>query len=76
MENCVAEPEEPPLSAADTGDHRHQPPTPRPPSPPVDCLFSQWVNAASWMLDCRHRVYMHFLVWVVSLFFTPRALPA
>lgn len=70
MENCVAEPEDPSLSAADSGAHRHR-------LPPVYCLFSQRVSTASWMLDCGHTVYMRrpVLVWVVCLFFWPRALP-
>lgn len=59
MENCVAEPEEQPLSAPDDEG----------PSPPLHCLFSQRVSAASWMLDCNRRVYMPVLLWVVCLFF-------
>lgn len=66
MENCVAEPEEPPVSTAEPIDIS---PQHRGLVSPVPCLFSQRVNTASWMLDCGHRVYMPVLVWVVCLFF-------
>lgn len=69
MENFVAEPEEPPLSSADSGAHRHQPPTPRPRPPllPV-CLVSGSIMLPGFLTAATEFICTS-LVWVVCLFF-------
>lgn len=70
MENCVAEPEDPSLSAADSGTHRHRLP------PFAVCLVSGSILlpgclTVATLFTCGGP----FLVWLVCLFFWPRALP-